>query len=148
MSSPRVLRIQRSDEPEAFVLVHVSHTGPAPLDLMLTATEGESPYISFGRYIHVPGMMLLTTPTDAQSAVKQSRLKDLRAKNYQGTDEEWSRIVSLVLGHASVSVDESGWSSGVEALASISGSGDEDKEIVITIRKRVQAITVRDLAVA
>jgi len=51
MSSPgstRVLRFERSDENEAFVLIQVSHTGPAPLDLTLTATEGESPYVSLG----------------------------------------------------------------------------------------------------
>jgi hypothetical protein len=44
----RVLRFERSDETEAFVLIQVSHNGPAPLDLTLTATEGESPYVSLG----------------------------------------------------------------------------------------------------
>jgi hypothetical protein len=46
--SDRILRFPRSDEAGAFVLVHVSCTGPAPLDLKLTATEGESPYVSLG----------------------------------------------------------------------------------------------------
>lgn len=44
----RVVRFERSDETGAFVLVHVSHQGPALLDLTLTATEGESPYVSLG----------------------------------------------------------------------------------------------------
>lgn len=49
MTAPRVLRVPRSDEPEAFVLVHVAHQGPAVLDLALTATEGECPYTALGR---------------------------------------------------------------------------------------------------
>lgn len=44
----RVLRIPKSDEPEAYVLVHVSPRGSAPLDLKLVATEGEFPYITSG----------------------------------------------------------------------------------------------------
>ena len=32
--------------------------------------------------------------------------------------------------------------SGIESSASIVGSDDEDKEMIITIRKRVQSITV------
>ena len=47
-TDPRILRFPRSDETGSFVLVHVSCTGPAPLDLRLTATEGESPYVSLG----------------------------------------------------------------------------------------------------
>ena len=105
------------------MLVHVASSGPLPLDLTVIATEGESPYIK---------------------AMKQAHLKDLRAKNYQGTDDEWFQIVSLVLGQRSVPVDDSGWSSGVEATASIAGSEDEGKELIITIRKKVQKITVSE----
>lgn len=43
-----VLRIPRSDDPTTFVLVHVSRSGKAPLDLKLVATEGESPYVGAG----------------------------------------------------------------------------------------------------
>jgi hypothetical protein len=54
MSLPeRVLRFPRSDKPGAFVLVHVSKNSSAPLDLTLTATEGESPYISLGRSLQM-----------------------------------------------------------------------------------------------
>lgn len=49
MTTPRVLRIPRSDDAEAFVLVHVAHKGPAMLDLTLTATEGECPYTTLGQ---------------------------------------------------------------------------------------------------
>ncbi|KAJ5105129.1 hypothetical protein NUU61_002476 [Penicillium alfredii] len=123
-TSPRVLRIARSDDPEAFVLVHVSHTGPETLDLALTATEGESPYTGL---------------------VKQSQLRDFRAKNYQGTDDEWSQVVAFILGQGQRPIPANGtdWPAGVEASANISGAGDEEKEIVITVRKRVETITQR-----
>jgi hypothetical protein len=74
-------------------------------------------------------------------AVKQTRLKDLQAKNYEGSHDEWVKTVSLILGQSSAPPDEPDWATGLEASASISGS-DEDKAIVITIRKRVQTITV------
>jgi hypothetical protein len=76
--------------------------------------------------------------------VKQARLKDLRAKNYQGSEDDWANIVSLILGQSSLPSDEPDWATGLETLATISDS-EEDKEIVITIRKRVQTITVRVL---
>ncbi|KAJ5345532.1 hypothetical protein N7452_003536 [Penicillium brevicompactum] len=121
MSSPeRVLRFERSDETGAFVLIHVSHQGPALLDLTLTATEGESLYVS---------------------VVKQARLKDLRAKSYQGSEDEWMGIVAFFLGQ-SPSSDRPDGVTGLEASASMSGS-DQNKTLVITIRKRVQSITQR-----
>ncbi|KAJ5383327.1 hypothetical protein N7517_001238 [Penicillium concentricum] len=122
VSTDRILRFPRSDETGAFVLVHVSCTGPAPLDLSLTATEGESPYVS---------------------SVRQTRLKDLQAKNYQGSDDEWFKTVSLVLGQCSTPPGEPDWATGLEASANISGSDEDNKEIVVTIRKRVQTITQR-----
>ncbi|KAJ6001767.1 hypothetical protein N7522_006994 [Penicillium canescens] len=122
MSLPdRVLRFPRSDEAGAFVLIHVSQNSSAPFDLTLTATEGESPYISL---------------------LKQARLKDLRAKNYQGSEDDWANTVSLILGQSSPPSDEPDWATGLETVATISDS-EEDKEIVITIRKRVQTITQR-----
>ncbi|QQK42762.1 DNA double-strand break repair and VJ recombination XRCC4 [Penicillium digitatum] len=121
-TDPRILRFPRSDETGSFVLVHVSCTGPAPLDLSLMATEGESPYVSL---------------------VKQACLKDLHAKNYQGSNDEWIKTVSLILGQCSTPPDRPDWATGLEASASISGSNEDNKEIVITIRKRVQNITQR-----
>ncbi|KAJ5183213.1 hypothetical protein N7492_000829 [Penicillium capsulatum] len=121
MASPRILRLARSDEPHGFILLRVSQTGPAPLDLSLIATEGESPYTG---------------------VVRQSQLSKLRLKNYQGTDEEWTRIVSLVFGQHT-SPDEPIGLPEIEVSTSITGSGDEGREVVITIRKRVQDITQR-----
>ncbi|KAJ5698258.1 hypothetical protein N7462_000263 [Penicillium macrosclerotiorum] len=120
-SEVRVLQVARSDEPDSFVLLHVFHTGPATLDLTLTATEGESPYIT---------------------TIKQTQLQDLCAKNYQGSQDEWAQTVSFVLGQSILS-DQPPWWSEIESSASVSTSNEGSKEIVLTIRKRVQDITQR-----
>lgn len=138
MASPRILRLERSDKSHGVLLLHVQHTGPAPLDLTLTATEGESPYTAIGTFLAARG--LAHDLTNFWS-VKQSKVKSLRFKNYQGADEEWTQIVSLVLGQCAPT-DERALSPGIEVSTSIIGSDDENKEAVITIRKRVQDITV------
>lgn len=76
--------------------------------------------------------------------VRQSRLKSLRAKSYPGSDDEWAQIVSYVFGQSEPSNRETDWSSGVEASATISGPEDDEDnhEMTITIRKRVETITV------
>lgn len=73
--------------------------------------------------------------------VKQANLKDLRSKSYQGSEEEWFQIIRFILGQ-SITGDEPALSSGLEATATVKES-EEDGEIIITIRKRVQDITVR-----
>ncbi|KAJ5238689.1 hypothetical protein N7468_003308 [Penicillium chermesinum] len=119
MSLPRVIRIARSDESNTFILLNVRSAGPAPLDVRLTATEGESPYTAL---------------------VQASQIGKFRFKNYQGSDQEWNHIVSLILGQ-SIAIRESGPLAGLEATASIAETKNEGKEIVITIRKKVQSIT-------
>ncbi|KAJ5653505.1 hypothetical protein N7490_000508 [Penicillium lividum] len=116
-----VLRFARSDRPNEFVLLHVVNSGPAPLDLTLTATEGECPYTA---------------------RVQESHLKTLCAKNYQGSDEEWTQTIAHVLGQATLTQKLPVWS-GVDASIAITGSEEENKEMIITVRKRVQSITQR-----
>ncbi|KAA8647542.1 uncharacterized protein ATNIH1004_006236 [Aspergillus tanneri] len=123
-SPTRILRFSRSDKPKSFVLLHVARTGSVPLDLDIVATEGENPYTGTVRQVH---------------------LKELRAKNYQGSDEEWPHVVSHVFGQLSESAEHLRLSSlsGIEAMASITRSGDQAKELVITVRKRIEGITQR-----
>ena len=81
--------------------------------------------------------------SNVASIVRQAHLGNLRAKNYQGSDDEWAHIVSYIFGYYSTSANKPDWSTGIEVSASIpSPGGDEDREIVLTIRKRIQAITV------
>lgn len=87
---------------------------------------------------------LLPLDPNACSSVRHSRLKNLRAKNYHGSDDEWVQIVSYILGQLSGSDGKPDSTSGVEVSATIPGSenNDEDKEMVLIIRKRIQTITV------
>lgn len=75
--------------------------------------------------------------------MNQSGLKRLRGKNYQGSDDEWAQIVSYALGQLPPSAGAQDYLTGVETAASISGSDEENKEMIITIRQRIQSITVR-----
>lgn len=84
--------------------------------------------------------------THCSFAVKHSRLGTLRAKNYRGSDEEWTQIVSYVLGRAAPQGGDSVSLSGVTMTATISGAADEDKEITLSIRKRIESITVSSVA--
>jgi hypothetical protein len=54
MASEHVLSIPRSDSPGARVILHVSATGPGPLDLRLVATEGASPYVGASEATGIP----------------------------------------------------------------------------------------------
>ncbi|KAF9883036.1 hypothetical protein FE257_004319 [Aspergillus nanangensis] len=119
-STPQVLRIPRSDDPGSFALLHVVRSGK---DFDIVATEGENPYAT---------------------KVRQTDLRHLRAKNYQGSDDEWHQIVSHVFdGQVDSSAEKPDVLAGVESSASIVGQNDSDRELVITIRKRIQAITQR-----
>ncbi|KAJ5934645.1 hypothetical protein N7466_004192 [Penicillium verhagenii] len=115
----RVLRFARSDKPHEFILLHVVKLGSAPLELALTATEGNCPYTV---------------------KVQESHIKKLRAKNYQGSDEEWLQIITHVLGQDAPG-QKLAICSGVETSISLIGSEEENKEMVLTIRQRVQSIT-------
>ncbi|KAL4879995.1 hypothetical protein BJY04DRAFT_219528 [Aspergillus karnatakaensis] len=118
-NTPRVSRVRRSDETDSYVILNVLRKANTP-EMMITATEGESPYTE---------------------TVHFSQLRKLRAKGYHGTDDEWRDIVLYALGLSEGLGVTSETLTGVEASATINGSGEDDKELVITIRKRIQTIT-------
>ncbi|KAL4915568.1 hypothetical protein BDW62DRAFT_121351 [Aspergillus aurantiobrunneus] len=122
--SPCVQHIRRSDEADSYVLLHVSCSNSdidsTALELNITATEGESPYTT---------------------TIRQSQLKKLRAKNYQGSDKEWEDIFLHVLGLQEEPAKDSELLTGIITSASINGSGNDDRELVMTVRKKIQTIT-------
>ncbi|KAL5047938.1 hypothetical protein BDW71DRAFT_205891 [Aspergillus fruticulosus] len=117
---PCVRRIRRSDEASSYVLLHAARSKSTRLEVAITATEGESPYTAI---------------------LRQSEINELRAKNYQGTDDEWKKTILYVLGLQEEPAENLELPTGVEASASINGTGENDKELVITVRKRIQTIT-------
>lgn len=77
--------------------------------------------------------------------MKASQLDKLRAKNYRGSEDEWSGILAYAFGQKKATDIPNDWRSGLEVVATIKSSGEEDdeeKQIVITLRKRIDAITV------
>ncbi|PGH00609.1 hypothetical protein GX51_05708 [Blastomyces parvus] len=124
MAKETILRIPRSDSPGDFVLVKVTRPGSSELDLKLVATEGEAPY---------------------RGSVKSAQIDKLRAKNYHGADDEWAGILAYVLGQKhSASVPEE-HKSGLEIAATVKQDEDDEseKEIIISLRKRIDTITQR-----
>lgn len=81
---------------------------------------------------------------NTESTVRPSRLKDIRAKNFRGTDTELEQILKSVLR---VRNDVSSQiaanpDSEIEATATIKAK-DDVNDLVINIRKRIDNITVR-----
>ncbi|CRG83235.1 hypothetical protein PISL3812_00586 [Talaromyces islandicus] len=117
-----VVRIPRSDDPNSFVLVYIAPSQPAST-LKLIATEGENPYVS---------------------SIKLSHLKELRSKNYQGSDEEFQNILASVLKYRpdETNIDYAQLGD-IEANASLRQTKDGKNQLAIAIRKRIDTITQR-----
>ncbi|KAL4737070.1 hypothetical protein BDV11DRAFT_192420 [Aspergillus similis] len=118
--SPCIRRIRRSDETNSYVLLHTARSKSTRFALTITATEGEIPYTAI---------------------LRQSEINRLRAKNYQGTDDEWKQTLLHILGYQGEAAENPELLTGVEASASVNAIGEDDKELVITVRKRIQTIT-------
>ncbi|OKL58780.1 hypothetical protein UA08_05820 [Talaromyces atroroseus] len=123
-----VIRIPKSDNASDFVLVHVSSaSGKAALDLKFIATEGENPYVG---------------------SLRRSRLKDVRSKNFQGTEQEFEEVLSSVLRVDHAADQPQQQHAEIETTASIreAREGKEEEgnnELVISIRRRIDSITQR-----
>ncbi|KAK2749207.1 hypothetical protein FQN57_006822 [Myotisia sp. PD_48] len=124
MVDESILRIPRSDSSGDFILIKASRSGTSKLDLDLVGTEGESPYVG---------------------TVKTSQINKLRAKNYRGGDDEWAAILSHVFKLDITAEVSQEWIAGLEVVAFVESDGDDDeeKELTITLRKRIDSITQR-----
>ncbi|EFE34509.1 uncharacterized protein ARB_06910 [Trichophyton benhamiae CBS 112371] len=127
MSQDSILRIPRSDSSGDYALIKVSKSGASDLDLQLVGTEGETPYVG---------------------SLTSSGIKKLRAKNYRGDDDEWAGILSYSFDRIPESSANAEWISGLEVLAAVQGDGDEEnKELHIALRKRIDSITDDEQAI-
>lgn len=76
--------------------------------------------------------------------MKSSQIDKLRAKNYKGSDKEWTDILSHVFAEREPSANEvDGWKSDLGVVAAVKSESDDEGQIVITLRKRIDSITVR-----
>ncbi|KAF2083864.1 hypothetical protein K490DRAFT_50541 [Saccharata proteae CBS 121410] len=121
-AAQRILRIPRSDQPEAYIVLSIRSAGQHPLDLSLIATEGEHPFVA---------------------EIDHHRISDLRAANYHGSDAEWQAALShalleqqLVAGH-----DDARALAGLDTASAVTAGGGE---LAITLRKKISGITASD----
>ncbi|EXJ70129.1 uncharacterized protein A1O5_07202 [Cladophialophora psammophila CBS 110553] len=122
MASTWVIRLVQADKSSGPILIKVAQKeGGHDLDLDLLATDGEAAYAG---------------------KVRQRSLKKLRARNYDGTDEDWANIIASILGaksDVSISIQQK---NNLEATCSISGK-DPKSTLSIEINHRVEEITQR-----
>lgn len=69
--------------------------------------------------------------------MKEDNLSRLRGKNYQGSDDEWRRILSSVLLRRGLEGRETTALQGLDVFAAVT-----EEEMIITIRKDIGGITV------
>lgn len=142
MTKETILRIQRSDSLGDFVLVKVARSGRSELDLTLVATEGEAPYWGLGIAKH--WHLSVAKFANIIDLVKSTQIDKLRAKNYQGTVDEWAGILAYALGQKQPASVPEEHKAGLEIAATVKQNEDDEseKEIVVTLRKRIDTITV------
>lgn len=117
MASQHVLRVRRTDDPSAHLLVQVTQTSKTrPLDLKLVATEHEHLY---------------------HGSVKSTNLVALQANNYRGDDDEWRSVVAsaMLQERSDANLDAL---QGLETVAAIKG-----ETCTLTLRKNIGGIIQR-----
>ena len=72
--------------------------------------------------------------------MRQRKLKDLRAPNYNGTDDEWSNILRYTLVSKQDSELPNDLKHGLEVSANVTGN-DGSRIMTITLRNRIDQIT-------
>jgi hypothetical protein len=100
MAPTHVLRVRRTDDPSAHLLLNVTQTSDSrPLDLKLVATEHEHLY---------------------HGSVKHDNVVALQASAYTGDDDEWKQVLAYTLlqERAAANLDAL---RGLEIVAAISG---------------------------
>lgn len=109
-------RLKRTDKPSEHLLLHISQSGPKPLDLKLIATDHEHLY---------------------HADILESQLKSLQAPNYPDTLEDWKTTLKSALLH-SKPPDNATPLQALETVAAIKA-----KTLTLTLRKNVEGITQR-----
>ncbi|KIW68501.1 hypothetical protein PV04_04443 [Phialophora macrospora] len=122
MTSSWVVRLVQDNKEETPILVNVSQKeGGDELDLDLLATDGAAAFTT---------------------KVRQRSLKKLRAKNYEGPDDDWNDIVLSVLGPKTKSTTRRPQKANIEVTCSFSGKGS-NRTLSLAFSNRVEDITQR-----
>jgi hypothetical protein len=137
MSPSYVLKFRLGDSKDAAILIHVTPKGNADLDLDLLGTDGDAAFRGKGE---VPGGVRFVNAANA-SKVRARSLDKLRAKNYDGSTEEWTSIIRYGLVSRQSDIDQA-VRDNLEVSCDITGK-DPKAALSLTFRTRVQDITQR-----
>lgn len=142
----RVLRIPQHGDADKYVLVHVSSSGKAELDLKLVGTEGNAPYFlsckpQEEQFRNSPEYLTISQSKLTVSfsiIVKHNRSASLKTKNCPCSQNDWDNILSMLLLGKPVEDEEIDVYKGLEIIADV----EDQVSISLTIRKRIEGITV------
>lgn len=115
--APQVLRLNRTDSPNEFILLHVSQTSQKALDLKLIGTEQAQLF---------------------HATLKESGVNNLQSSHFTGDLDEWKTLLRYVLLLERPKDGRTETLQGLETVAAISGG-----KLTVTIRKNVGGITQR-----
>lgn len=114
MAAAQVLRIKRTDtgSNDDFVLINVSSNGSQTLDLKLLGTDNEAKFVA---------------------TIQSKRIGGLRAKNYNGSEDEWAACLAQVF----LQQRTDSTTASAEAVANA-----DQSQLNIIIRRNIGGITV------
>jgi len=117
MAPTHVLRVHRTDDPSAHLLLNVTQTSDSrPLDLKLVATEHEHLY---------------------HGSVKQNNVVALQASKYTGDDDEWKQVLAYTLLQERAAANLNALQ-GLEIVAEVSG-----ETCTLVLRRKFGAVVQR-----
>ncbi|KAK5462415.1 hypothetical protein LTS15_002127 [Exophiala xenobiotica] len=115
-----VVRLTKADKAKSPILVRVSQKeGGHDLDLDLLATDGDAAYTG---------------------KIRQRSLKKQRARNYEGSDDDWNAIVCHVFGTGTGPKINSVQKENLDVECFVSGK-DPRSTLTISLRNKVEDIT-------
>lgn len=139
MASTWVIRLSQDDKQRTPILLNVSQKeGAHDLDIDLLATDGEAAFVAKGEFdVGIFPLMQAKTVV-----VRQRSLKKSRAKNFDGSDDDWNNIVSSVLNPL-IKLSGSGQrKDNLDVTCSVTGR-DPKRSLAIAFSNKVEDITQR-----
>ena len=138
MAASWVIRLFKDDLEKTPILVKVSRKDNGhDLDLDLLATDGDAAFIGKGE-----GLRRGKCSIAYLTAVRQRSLKKLQAKNYEGSDDEWSTILSYTLiSKQSAAIDDT-QRKNLDIVCSITGRKNSHT-LSIAFRNSIEGIIQR-----
>lgn len=137
MSSTWVVRLAQSDKTRPPILINVARKeGGQDLDLDLLATDGEAAFTGKGK----SRVLYLFRHHSDLFPVRERSLKKLRARNYDGSDDDWNYTISSILAPQNKPGSSDLQTATLDVATSISGK-ESKRTLTIVLSNNVEEIT-------